>query len=67
MSGDRIARLVAAWRLPDSAHTIMLPARLTRWKGHATMLDAFARLPQRDACLVLVGSPTRGASATAAS
>ncbi len=45
-----------AWRLPDGAPTIMLPARLTRWKGHAAMLEAFARLPQRDACLVLVGA-----------
>lgn len=56
VSGDRMARLAAEWRLPDGVPTIMLPARLTRWKGHAIMLEALARLECRDACLVLVGA-----------
>ncbi len=56
VSGDRMARLARAWRLPDGATTVMLPARLTRWKGHAVMLEALARLERRDVCLVLVGA-----------
>ncbi len=34
----------------------MLPARLTRWKGQAVMLEAMARLERQDVCLVLVGA-----------
>jgi glycosyltransferase involved in cell wall biosynthesis len=56
VNGDRMARLAAAWRLPDGAPTVMLPARLTRWKGHAVMLEALARLERTDVCLVMVGA-----------
>lgn len=53
---DRIARLVRDWRLPDGAPIVMLPGRLTAWKGQSVLLDAMARLERRDACCVLVGS-----------
>ncbi len=56
VSGERIARLAREWRLPDGAPVVMLPARLTRWKGHAVMLEALARLERRDVGLVLVGA-----------
>ena len=56
VSGDRMARLTREWRLPDGASVIMLPARLTRWKGHTVMLEALARLERRDVCLVMVGA-----------
>ena len=56
VSGDRMARLANQWRLPDGASTIMLPARLTRWKGQSVMLEAMARLERQDVCLVLVGA-----------
>jgi glycosyltransferase involved in cell wall biosynthesis len=56
VSHHRVARLAAEWRLPDGAPMIMLPARLTRWKGHSVMLDALARLEQPNVCLVMVGA-----------
>jgi glycosyltransferase involved in cell wall biosynthesis len=56
VSPDRIARLARAWRLPDGLTTIVLPGRLTAWKGHATVLDAVARLGRNDLCCVFVGS-----------
>ncbi|MBN8902502.1 MAG: glycosyltransferase, partial [Rhodospirillales bacterium] len=56
VSPDRIARLVQAWRLPDGAPTVVLPGRLTAWKGQAVLLEAVARLERRDVCCVLVGS-----------
>ncbi len=55
-SADRVACLAAAWRLPDTVPIIMLPARLTRWKGQSVMLEALAQLERQDACLVLVGA-----------
>ena len=53
---ERIARLAAQWRLPPGAPVVMLPARLTRWKGQTVMLEALARLERKDVCLVLVGA-----------
>jgi len=53
---DRLARLAAAWRVPDGMHTVVLPGRLTSWKGHEVLLRALALLPRRDVCAVLVGS-----------
>ncbi len=56
VSGPRIARLAEVWRLPDGVPIVMLPARLTRWKGGAVLIDAMARMVRTDACCVLVGA-----------
>lgn len=56
ISGSRIAKLAAEWRLPDGVRTVVLPGRLTAWKGHAVLLDAIARLNRPDTMCVLVGS-----------
>jgi glycosyltransferase involved in cell wall biosynthesis len=56
IDGGRIARLREAWRLPVGTRTVMLPGRLTGWKGQAVLLDAVARLGRRDVVAVLVGS-----------
>jgi glycosyltransferase involved in cell wall biosynthesis len=53
---DRIGRLVKTWRLPDGAPVVMLPGRLTQWKGHPVLLEAIARLARPDVFCVLVGS-----------
>jgi glycosyltransferase involved in cell wall biosynthesis len=41
---DRIAQLAQHWRLVDGLPVILLPGRLTRWKGHAVLLRALAEL-----------------------
>jgi glycosyltransferase involved in cell wall biosynthesis len=53
---ERIIRLSRAWRLADGAPVIMLPGRLTRWKGQGVLIDAMARLGRRDVQAVLVGA-----------
>jgi glycosyltransferase involved in cell wall biosynthesis len=50
----RVERLRREWRLPEGAPVVMLPARLTRWKGQLLLLAALARIGP--ACGVLVGS-----------
>ena len=54
--GDGVHRLAQAWRVPTGARIVMLPARLTRWKGAEILLDALARLGRADVTCVLVGS-----------
>jgi glycosyltransferase involved in cell wall biosynthesis len=59
VDAERIALLARAWRLPDGAPTIMLPGRVTRWKGHTVLIEALARMRHRDAVAVLVGTKQR--------
>lgn len=56
VSQPRIAALAKAWRLPDGVPVVMLPGRLTRWKGQTLLIEALARLRDRDFICVLVGS-----------
>jgi glycosyltransferase involved in cell wall biosynthesis len=56
VSADRLDRLATQWRLPKGAKTVMLPGRLTAWKGQTVLLDAMARLALPNACCVLVGA-----------
>jgi glycosyltransferase involved in cell wall biosynthesis len=49
----RLEALRAAWMLPAGRPVIMLPGRLTRWKGQGVLVDAMAQVP--DAVAVLVG------------
>jgi glycosyltransferase involved in cell wall biosynthesis len=56
ISGCRIAKLAAEWRLPDGVRTVVLPGRLTCWKGQAVLLEAIARLNRPDVMCVFVGS-----------
>jgi glycosyltransferase involved in cell wall biosynthesis len=51
----RLAKLIGQWRLPEDQRIILLPGRLTRWKGHRVLLEALARLPRQDARVVFAG------------
>ncbi len=57
--GDRVAALARQWRVPDEVKVVMLPGRLTRWKGGLDFIDAIARLGRRDLCCLLVGAEQR--------
>lgn len=54
VSAERLAALRSAWGLPEGRHIIMLPARVTRWKGQMVLVEAMAKLPG-DALALLVG------------
>ena len=55
IGSDRIRKLATAWRLPDGAEVILLPARLTRWKGQAVLIEAIALMRRTDVVAVLAG------------
>jgi glycosyltransferase involved in cell wall biosynthesis len=56
VSGERISRLERAWRLPEGVRVVLLPGRLTRWKGQGVLIEALARLAGDNVCCVLAGS-----------
>jgi glycosyltransferase involved in cell wall biosynthesis len=55
---ERVERLAAEWRLPrERGRIVLLPGRLTRWKGQLDLIEAAARLASRtDLLFLLVGS-----------
>src|SRR5271154_4202583 len=59
VGAQRIASLARQWRLPDGVPTVMLPGRLTRWKGGLDFIAAIAALGRRDICCLLVGTEQR--------
>lgn len=56
---DRVAQLAQQWRLVDGLPVILLPGRLTRWKGHGVLLRALSLLTRKrgkqDFIAVLLG------------
>ncbi|MCW5699155.1 MAG: glycosyltransferase family 4 protein, partial [Rhodospirillales bacterium] len=51
---ERVTALAHDWRLRDGVPVVLLPGRLTRWKGQTVMIEAMARLGRSDVvCLIL--------------
>jgi glycosyltransferase involved in cell wall biosynthesis len=59
VTGERMASLARQWRLPDGVPIVMLPGRLTRWKGGLDFVAAIAALGRRDIFSVMVGAEQR--------
>lgn len=55
---ERMIRLVNRWRLPDGVPVVMMPGRITAWKGHALLIDALARLERGTFHCLMVGDDT---------
>ena len=55
----QLINITKEWRIPDHAQVIMLPARLTRWKGHHVLIDAMEKLNRKDVFCVMIG-PDQG-------
>jgi len=56
VSAERVVQLAQQWRLEDGYPVVMLPGRLTRWKGQTVFIEAVAELGRNDIRCVLVGS-----------
>ena len=55
VSQQRIITEADRLGLPDDKSIIMLPARATSWKGHEILIQALARLPNKEAIVMLLG------------
>ena len=56
VTAERMITLAGEWRIPDGANVIMLPGRLTRWKGHHILIEAMAMMFRRkDLFCVIIG------------
>lgn len=56
VKATQLIQMTSEWRIPDGAPVVMLPGRLTRWKGQLVLIDAMARLDRQDVFCVIIGS-----------
>ncbi len=59
VSNERMITLSTAWRVPDGRPVVLLPGRITRWKGQEVLLDALVALGRPDVFALLVGDDQR--------
>jgi len=50
-----VRTLAKTWAVPNNAKVIMLPGRITRWKGHSVLIQAIAKLKQENIFCLMVG------------
>ncbi|TAH37779.1 MAG: glycosyltransferase [Alphaproteobacteria bacterium] len=53
---DRVIKLAGEWNIPDDKPIIMLPGRISRWKGQRELLMALSKLPHKNFYCLFVGS-----------
>jgi len=56
VTAERVVTLANQWRLTEGLPVVMLPGRLTRWKGQTVFIEAMAKLGRRDIRCLVVGS-----------
>ena len=55
MTPERVVGQAVKWRLPDGMPVVMLPGRLTRWKGQTVFIEAIELLARDDIQCLIVG------------
>lgn len=55
VSAGALIRLTKEWRVPDGMNIILMPARITRIKGHHVLIEAMAKLNRDDVFCIIIG------------
>jgi glycosyltransferase involved in cell wall biosynthesis len=55
VSSDRTNELKDKWGIPKGIPIIMLPGRVTRWKGHELLIDSLSKLKDLPFFCIIVG------------
>ena len=54
---DKIQEYINRWNIPDDKRIILMPARITEWKGHEFLLNGLSKLNRDDYHCLMVGDP----------
>ncbi len=55
VAAPTLIKLTGQWRIPDGMSIVMMPGRITRWKGHHILIEAMAKLNREDVFCVMIG------------
>lgn len=56
VSKPRLIGLATGWNIPEDKAIIMLPGRITAWKGHEFLIDALTKVKNNNYFCIIVGS-----------
>ena len=56
LGAKKMVDLLKLWRIPEGAKIVLMPGRLTRWKGHHILIEAMSRVKDQDLYCVMIGS-----------
>jgi glycosyltransferase involved in cell wall biosynthesis len=56
VSKERFIQLAQKWRVPDDKFVVLMPGRLSRWKGQDLAIEALALLRRSDIVCLMVGA-----------
>lgn len=59
VSAQRKLQIIDTHRIPEDKSVIMLPGRITGWKGHEFLLDALALMKDEDFLCLFVGTDSK--------
>ena len=55
VSNERLISLLKKFNIPEDCFVILLPGRITRWKGHKLFIEAIDKLQRPDIICLIVG------------
>jgi len=55
VSNERLISLLKKFNIPEDCFVILLPGRVTRWKGHKLFIEAIDKLQRPDIICLIVG------------
>jgi glycosyltransferase involved in cell wall biosynthesis len=55
VSNERLIALSKKFNIPEDSFVVLLPGRITRWKGHTLLIEAIAMLERTDIICLFVG------------
>ncbi len=59
VTSERLVKLTQEWRIPEGQNIVMLPGRLTRWKGQIDLINALSLIKRKDIFGLIIG-PDQG-------
>ena len=55
VSNERLIAFSKKFNIPEDSYVVLLPGRITRWKGHITVIQAIGMLDRADIICLFVG------------
>ena len=53
---ERMIDMAGKLRFPDGVNIVMMPGRITRWKGHHVLINAMEKVARKDVYCLMIGS-----------
>ncbi|MBT4921404.1 MAG: glycosyltransferase family 4 protein [Rickettsiales bacterium] len=59
VSIDQVVKYTSQWNVPEDKHIILLPGRLSRWKGQEVLIEALAQIKEENFFCLILGDRTK--------